>query len=238
MSQMHTHLLIALEKQNETMEAINDTLKFGQVPGKKGPHDYKAWVRRQYTATVEESVEILDCLLRRWKAGVQRSPPAYITEANASMLRGGATCVCHLHELDKNLAQTLMRSFFREVYGRRFGAATLCGQPMVRAQLHPQSVKSSNDGVVFELRASGFEMGYIFAEEDQANPLAAQKRFQSAFPRLFLHRQPEVQPLAFSEHASQGRYSFRPGCAVCSEVCSASPCIGERSTVGLLAEGP
>ncbi|KAK8092337.1 uncharacterized protein PG998_014559 [Apiospora kogelbergensis] len=25
-------------------------------------------------------------------------------------------------------------------------------------------------------------MGYIFAEEDQANPLAAQKRFQSAFP--------------------------------------------------------
>ncbi|KAK8093165.1 FAD binding domain-containing protein [Apiospora kogelbergensis] len=178
MSQMHTHLLIALEKQNETMEAINDTLKFGQVPGKKGPHDYKAWVRRQYTATVEESVEILDCLLRRWKAGVQRSPPAYITEANASMLRGGATCFCHLHELDKNLAQTLMRSFFREVYGIRFGAATLCGQPM----LHPQSVKSSNDGAVFELRASYFEMGYIFAEEDQANPLAAQKRFQSAFP--------------------------------------------------------
>ena len=119
MSQMRTHLHIAHEKQNETMEAINDTLKFGQVkgvlraykiygcewwvPGKKDPDDYKAWVRGQYTAAVEESVEILDCLLRRWKAGVQRIPPAYVTEANASMLRGGATCVfCHLRELDKN----------------------------------------------------------------------------------------------------------------------------------------
>ncbi|KAK8070322.1 hypothetical protein PG994_006938 [Apiospora phragmitis] len=123
-----------LEKQNETMEAINDTLKFGQVkgvlrayeiygrewwvPGKKGPDDYKAWVRGHYTAAVEESVEILDCLLRRWEAGVQRIPPTYITEANASMLRGGATCVfCHLRELDKNPALTLMRPIFR-VYGR------------------------------------------------------------------------------------------------------------------------
>ncbi|KAK8095167.1 Alpha/beta hydrolase fold-1 [Apiospora kogelbergensis] len=77
-------------------------------------------------------------------------------------------------------------------------------------------------------------MGYIFAEEDQANPLAAQKRFQSAFPAGSF-----TDSLKSSHSpASQGRCSSRPGYPICSEVCETSPCIGGRSTVGLLTEGP
>ncbi|KAK7947885.1 uncharacterized protein PG986_008771 [Apiospora aurea] len=51
------------------------------------------------------------------------------------------------------------------------------GHPVAHAQ---------GDGGQVRLRAvgrrGGFEMGYIFAEEDQAIPLVAQKAFQSQFP--------------------------------------------------------
>lgn len=43
-------------------------------------------------------------------------------------------------------------------------------------------MKSFNDKSSFEPWTAGFEMGYIFAEDDQAIPIDVQKQMQSAFP--------------------------------------------------------
>ncbi|KAK8133548.1 hypothetical protein PG984_005560 [Apiospora sp. TS-2023a] len=49
-------------------------------------------------------------------------------------------------------------------------------------RLQPHSLKAMEDKSGFAPWDDGFEMGYIFAEEDQAIPLAAQKAMQSQFP--------------------------------------------------------
>ncbi|KAK8015206.1 hypothetical protein PG990_008502 [Apiospora arundinis] len=50
------------------------------------------------------------------------------------------------------------------------------------SQILPQSLKAFEDKAIFEPWAAGFEMGYIFAEDDQAIPIDVQKQMQSAFP--------------------------------------------------------
>ncbi|KAK7921648.1 hypothetical protein PG985_009670 [Apiospora marii] len=52
----------------------------------------------------------------------------------------------------------------------------------IAARLQPHSLKAMEDKSAFAPWDHGFEMGYIFAEEDQAIPLAAQRAMQSQFP--------------------------------------------------------
>ncbi|KAK8038667.1 hypothetical protein PG993_007078, partial [Apiospora rasikravindrae] len=50
------------------------------------------------------------------------------------------------------------------------------------AALLPHTLKAMEDKSGFAPWDNGFEMGYVFAEEDEAIPLVAQKAFQSQFP--------------------------------------------------------
>ncbi|KAK8120027.1 Alpha/beta hydrolase fold-1 [Apiospora kogelbergensis] len=81
----------------------------------------------------------------------------------------------------------------------------------------PSSLRAMTDKGTFAPWDAGFQMGFIHTEDDQAIPIAIQKQMAAQFPRRLFLCHPQVQPLAFPQHAGAAQRGYRAGFRVCQE---------------------